>query len=369
MPNALTFDHAARLLANAIAARLATFISGPPGIGKSTMVRSVASSLGMELRDVRVSLLDAVDLRGLPFPDRERGTTLWLPPQFLPPMGSTTRGILFLDEINAATPNVQAACYQLVLDRRIGEYELPEGWVVCAAGNRTTDRSVAYSLPSALRNRFLTIELRHDLAGWLAWATERVDGRPRVHPSITDFVSYRPGMLLDMPEQLRDQPFPTPRSWEFASRLIEQGEREWGVFPPSEHLLVERELTQAMLEGTVGHVATEFMAFLDSIGDRTFVTRFLANPAGAELPTHGGCLFVLVMAIAERVKDNLDDARHAARVLMQRLPDMEWREKLRREVFMRCPMMMADPMLAVDELKQGAPVSEAGGAGRKGRAA
>ncbi len=367
MPTPLNFDHAARLLTHAIATRMATFISGPPGIGKSTMVRSVAAELGMALRDVRVSLLDAVDLRGLPFPDRERGTTLWLPPQFLPPMGSTDRGILFLDEINAATPSVQAACYQLVLDRRVGEYELPEGWIVCAAGNRTTDRSVAYSLPSALRNRFLTIELRHDLAGWLAWATQEIDGRPRVHQSITDFVAYRPSMLLDMPEQLRDQPFPTPRSWEFASRLIQEGERSWGVFPPPTSSVDERDLMLAMLEGTVGHVASELMAFLDSVGDRQFVKQFLANPVGEALPTHGGCMFVLVMAIAERVKDDVDHARQAARVLMQRLPDMEWREKLRREVFMRCPSMMGDPRMAVDELR---PSAEArGGTTPKGRAA
>lgn len=372
MPTPLTFDHASRLLTHAISANLATFISGPPGIGKSTMVRTVARDLGLELRDVRVSLLDAVDLRGLPFPDRATGTTLWLPPQFLPPMGSTGRGILFLDEINAAMPNVQAACYQLVLDRRIGEYELPPGWVVCAAGNRTTDKAVAYAMPSALRNRFLTIELRHDLDGWLRWANTEVDGRRRIHPLICDFVAYRPSVLLDMPEQLRDQPFPTPRSWEFASRLLDEAQRSWSVFPPSnvDADAMERQLLHAALEGTIGHAASEFLSFIDSVGDRQFVGKFLADPHGEPIPAHGGCMFVLIMAVAERCRDNIDNARQVARILMQRLTDMEWREKFRSELCIHWPGMLADPVLREDELRRPRDAAgKDGGDARKGRAA
>ena len=135
----------------------AAFIWGAPGIGKSSIVRQIAERRRMPLIDIRASLLDPTDLRGIPM--IQDGTAVWCPPSFLPKK-SDKPGILFLDEINAAPPLVQAALYQLILDRRVGEYELPEGWRIIAAGNRREDKAVTFRLSSALANASSTSILR-----------------------------------------------------------------------------------------------------------------------------------------------------------------------------------------------------------------
>ena len=115
-----------------VAARRPVFVWGSPGVGKSAVVGQLAKAMNIPLRDVRALLLDPVDLRGLPFLGTD-GRSKWATPEFLPQDGA---GILFLDELNAAPAMVQASCYQLVLDRRLGEYTLPDGWAIIAAGNR-----------------------------------------------------------------------------------------------------------------------------------------------------------------------------------------------------------------------------------------
>lgn len=143
----------------------AAFIWGAPGIGKSSIVRQIAERRRMPLIDIRASLLDPTDLRGIPI--IQDGTAVWCPPSFLPKK-SDKPGILFLDEINAAPPLVQAALYQLILDRRVGEYELPEGWRIIAAGNRREDKAVTFRLSSALANRFIHLNLEVDPDDWHA---------------------------------------------------------------------------------------------------------------------------------------------------------------------------------------------------------
>jgi hypothetical protein len=142
------------VLGGLVEARQPVFAWGGPGIGKSAIVSQLADRLGIPLKDVRALLLDPVDLRGLPFL-RSDGRSKWATPEFLPQTGS---GILFLDELNAAPAMVQASCYQLVLDRRLGEYALPDGWAIIAAGNRDSDRAVTTRMPTPLRNRFVHLE-------------------------------------------------------------------------------------------------------------------------------------------------------------------------------------------------------------------
>jgi MoxR-like ATPase len=151
------------------------FVWGPPGVGKSQVVAQVAALLGIRLIDIRAVLLDPVDLRGLP--TVEQGRAAWAIPAFLPEDGA---GILFLDELNAAPPLVQAACYQLVLDRALGEYRLPDGWAVFAAGNREGDRAVTSRMSSALANRFVHLVFEPDLDDWSQWAMGPGDLRPEV---------------------------------------------------------------------------------------------------------------------------------------------------------------------------------------------
>ena len=126
--------------------KLPVFIWGAPGIGKSSIVKQIAKQRELEFIDLRLSLLDPTDLKGIPFFNSETKEGIWAKPSFLPSK-QDSKGILFLDEINTAPPAVQASAYQLILDRKVGEYELPEGWSIVAAGNRENDRGVVYKMP------------------------------------------------------------------------------------------------------------------------------------------------------------------------------------------------------------------------------
>ena len=140
--------------------KVPAFLWGAPGIGKSSIVKQIAQSNEIDFIDLRLALMDPTDLKGIPFYDKESHTALWAPPAFLPKSGE---GILFLDELNTAAPSVQASAYQLILDRRVGEYVLPDGWAIVAAGNRESDRGVTYRMPSPLANRFVHFEMEVDV--------------------------------------------------------------------------------------------------------------------------------------------------------------------------------------------------------------
>jgi MoxR-like ATPase len=157
-----------------IGERVPLHIWGPCGVGKSQIVSQVAAALEYDFLDVRAVQLDPVDLRGLPRIDANQ--TVWSPPKFLPTQG---KGILFLDELTSAPQMTQAGCYQLVLDRKLGEYVLPEGWVVIAAGNPAAERGVHFTMPRPLRNRFVHLELEVDHAEWCSWAV-RAGLRPEI---------------------------------------------------------------------------------------------------------------------------------------------------------------------------------------------
>src|SRR5258708_38449740 len=193
-----------------IGERVPLHIWGPCGVGKSQIVFQVANDTQREFRDVRAGQLDPVDLRGLP-----RITSLqteWAPPKFLPTSG---KGILFLDELTSAPQMTQAACYQLVLDRRLGEYVLPDGWVVIAAGNPASERGVHFSMPRPLRNRFVHLELEADLDDWCKWSI-----KAGVRPEIFAFLRFKPQLLHTADTTSDQNAWPTPRSWEMASSVL-----------------------------------------------------------------------------------------------------------------------------------------------------
>ena len=174
-----------RALAALIPIKRPLYLWGQPGIGKSSLVRQAADASHLSLVDVRATLLDPVDLRGLP--SVARGTAVWNPPDFLPKGGN---GLLFLDELAQAPPLVQAACLQLTLDRRLGEYELPEGWSVIAASNRSEDRAGTHRLITPLLNRFVHLDLEVSADDWQAWAvTANIATEARA------FLRFRPGSI------------------------------------------------------------------------------------------------------------------------------------------------------------------------------
>lgn len=188
--------------------QLSLMLWGLPGIGKSSIVADVARKHGLQLVDLRLSQLAPTDLRGLPV--AENGVSRWFPPEFLPTDG---KGILFLDEINMAPPAMQGISQQLILDRRVGSYRVPDGWFIWAAGNRKSDRAAVFEMPSALANRFIHIELVPDIDSFKAWGL-----RVGLSEQILAFLAFRPTLLHQI-DALRPA-WPSPRSWVMAHQLL-----------------------------------------------------------------------------------------------------------------------------------------------------
>jgi hypothetical protein len=268
-----------RALRTLVAAKQPVFIWGGPGIGKSAVVRHLAADSELPLQDVRALLLDPVDLRGLPFLGQD-GRSKWATPEFLPQGGS---GILFLDELNAAPAMVQAGCYQLVLDRKLGEYTLPEGWAIIAAGNRDSDRAVTTRMPTPLRNRFVHLEFEVDLQDWSEWAIEA-----GIRPEVIAFLRFRQELLSAFDRDANA--FPSPRSWEFVSRILDA--------TPDQS--VEHEL----FAGAVGSgAATEFSAFLKTFRELPNIDAILLNPLKEPVPENAAAQYAVASALAHCATD------------------------------------------------------------------
>ena len=257
------------------------FIWGPPGVGKSQLVAQVAEELHMNLIDIRAVLLDPVDLRGLP--SVQDGKAHWAPPSFLPTEGE---GVLFLDELNAAPPLVQAACYQLVRDRKVGEYTLPDGWTVIAAGNRDGDRAVTHRMPSALANRFVHLDFTVDVESWIAWAEE--EGLPE---EIRAFIRFRPNLLHNFDPKKNEKAFPSPRSWEFAAGIVA--------------MEIDPELELSLLKGTVGPgAAVEFAGFSRMFRQLPDPDGVISHPSTATVPEEPATLYALCEALANKAGED-----------------------------------------------------------------
>lgn len=286
-------------LGHLIDANQPVMLHGSPGVGKSDVVRQVAKQRGIDLIDLRLSQLDPVDLRGVPSVDPKKKQTTWNTPSFLPTDGN---GILFLDEINSAAQATQAAAYQLVLDRKLGDYVLPPGWAIIAAGNRSTDRAIVNQMSTALKNRFTHINYEVNLDDWCDWAL-----RNDIAVEVLGFIRFRP-MLLNEFEQrneskeekervqrLKDaQAFATPRSWEFLSKVVQQK-------PASD---IEYEL----YSGIVGEgAAAEFIGYLKYYRDLPNLDALLMNPGAAKVPTEPATLYALATGLATKAtQDNME---------------------------------------------------------------
>ena len=254
------------------------YLWGSPGVGKSSVVRQAADRLTLDLVDVRATLLDPVDLRGLPTVVDRRAE--WCPPSFLPRAGD---GVLFLDELAQAPPLVQAACLQLVLDRRVGEYTLPDGWSVVAASNRTDDRAGTHRLISPLLNRFVHLDLDVCPDDWQQWAVSA-----GVAPEVRAFLRFRPALLHQYDPASNPRAFPTPRSWQFVSDVL-------ATTPP--------ELLHRVVGGCVGDgPAAEFVAYLKLCRELPDPDRVLTHPTTSPVPKEPAVLYALVGALVEAVK-------------------------------------------------------------------
>lgn len=193
------------------------FLWGPPGIGKSEIVADIAEELGGYMIDLRLSQMEPTDLRGIPYFNKDKGLMDWAPPIDLPDEELAAQYpivVLLLDEMNSAAPAVQAAAYQLVLNRRVGKYVLPKNVVIIAAGNRDSDKGVTYRMPSPLANRFVHLEMREDFESWQHWAVNH-----KIHPDVVGYLSFSKGDLFKFDPRSNSRSFATPRSWTFASEF------------------------------------------------------------------------------------------------------------------------------------------------------
>lgn len=268
---------------------------GPPGVGKSQAVRQIAESIRLDtskdirVTDVRLLLFNPIDLRGIPTANADKTLAVWLKPKIfeMDPSDSTVN-ILFLDEISAAPQSVQAAAYQITLDRVIGEHRLPENCIVLAAGNRTTDRSVAYKMPRALANRLLHLDIRYDFDSWREWAI-----RKGVHEKVIGFLAFRPSFLM-VEEPGDDLAFATPRSWEMVSNLL------CGVSDDIKAIL-------PLISGLVGQAAArEFLSWAHVYGQLPPLEKIFHGQKAA-IPKNADALYALVSSIVSHVRNHTDD--------------------------------------------------------------
>ena len=197
---------------------------GPPGIGKSDIIKQLGSELEAHVIDIRLSLWDPTDIKGIPYFDSVDSTMRWAPPSELPSQemaGKYKQVLLFLDEMNSAAPAVQAAAYQLILNRRVGTYTLPDNVVIVAAGNRETDKGVTFRMPAPLANRFVHLELAVDWDDWFEWATEN-----KIHKDVVGYLTFSKKDLYDFDPKSSSRAFATPRSWSFVSELLEDDDTD-----------------------------------------------------------------------------------------------------------------------------------------------
>jgi hypothetical protein len=291
-------SEAKSLLTLAFKKKRPVFLWGPPGIGKSELVEGIGNSgvLGLtKVIDMRLALFEPTDLRGYPVPNVSTGVMQWLPPADLPTAEMAAEYdtiILFLDELNSAAPSVQAAAYQLILNRRIGQYVLPDNVVIIAAGNRETDKGVAYRMPKPLENRFVHFELRVDFEDWLNWATNN-----RIDPDVVGYLTFAKNDLYNFDPASSSRGFATPRSWSFVSEMLE------GHNDLSEGLVTD------LVAGCVGEgTAVKFMAHRKVAGDLPDPSKVLDGDIKKMNNTEVSAKYALATSLCYELRERYENA-------------------------------------------------------------
>ena len=194
------------------------FVWGGPGIGKSEVIHQIAKNIDAHVIDIRLSLWEPTDIKGIPYFNSKENNMVWAQPSELPTKAEAKKHkniVLFLDEMNSAAPSVQAAAYQLILNRKVGQYELPDNVLICAAGNREADKGVVYRMPAPLANRFIHLEMKPEFDDWFEWAVEH-----NIHKDVVGYLTFSKKDLYDFDPKSPSRSFATPRSWSFVSELL-----------------------------------------------------------------------------------------------------------------------------------------------------
>lgn len=270
-------------------------LHGRPGVGKTEVVQTLASRIGAELYDLRLTTIEPQDLRGLPYFDHTQAKTVWYRPEDLP--DTDAPAILFLDELTAAAPALQPTVYGLLQERRVGRHRLPDNVMVIAAGNRIEDGAIAYDMGTALSDRLVHMIVQASADDWLMHYAVPAG----IHPAVAAFIRTRPDLLETTEDSLRRGQMIacTPRSWTRVSRILQA--------------IPDRALRQVMVAGTVGAApAAEFALLADEIAATVQIAAMLDAPRGERVALyprslHG--LTALVFGLSGAVtKDSLPAA-------------------------------------------------------------
>ena len=269
---------------------------GAPGVGKSQAVRQIAKQIEkgtdkkVNVTDVRLLLFNPIDLRGIPTSNADKTLAIWLKPQiFQMDPSDDVVNILFLDEISAAPQSVQAAAYQITLDRVVGEHRLPDNCIVLAAGNRITDKSVVFKMPKALANRLLHIDVEGNFDSWREWAI-----KTGINSKVVGFLSYRRDYLMNFQPESEDLAFPTPRVWEMVSRMLN------GIDDNPENIF-------SLISGLVGKgVGIEFRNWCKVFNEIPDIDSIFEG-LSPEPPDSTDAMYALVSAMTAYAKEHSDD--------------------------------------------------------------
>lgn len=269
---------------------------GAPGVGKSQAIRQLAKGIEentgkkVVVTDVRLLLFNPIDLRGIPTANADKTLAVWLKPQIFQMNDSDKYvNILFLDELSAAPQSVQAAAYQITLDRVVGEHKLPDNCIVIAAGNRTTDKSVAFKMPKALANRVMHIEVEGSFDSWKQWAV-----RNGVNGKVVGFLSFRRDYLMGFDSSSDDLAFATPRSWEMVSNLLNT-------------VSDDVDKMYNMIAGLVGcGVAVEFRTWA-SVYDQLPDIKDIFAGKKPRLPKSTDAMYAMISSMVEYAREHKND--------------------------------------------------------------
>jgi hypothetical protein len=268
------------------------FLWGPPGIGKSDIIKQLGEELEAHVIDVRLSLWEPTDIKGIPYFDSNTGTMVWAPPSELPSKEFAKNHkqiILFMDEMNSAAPSVQAAAYQLVLNRKVGTYELPDNVVMVAAGNRETDKGVTYRMPAPLANRFVHLEMTVEWEDWNEWAVLN-----KIHKDVVGFLTFSKKDLYDFEPKSSSRAFATPRSWSFVSELLVDDD-------------TDADTLTDLTSGSIGEgLAIKFMAHRKHASKMPNPTDILSGKVKTMDSKEISAMYSLTVALCYELKDSCD---------------------------------------------------------------
>lgn len=269
---------------------------GPPGAGKSDAVRELGNAIAdktgksVHITDVRLLLSNPIDLRGIPVANAEKTLAVWLKPKiFDMDTNDSVINILFLDELSACSATMQAAAYQITLDRIIGEHKLPENCIVIAAGNRVTDKSVAFKMPKALANRLCHIEINANFDSWMKWAKAN-----EIHYKIVDFLVSRREFFMQFDPQQDDLAFPTPRTWELASSSL----KAFGGDVDAAYM---------MIAGCVGNATAIELVSWCKVYNQIPSLDAIFDGRSPAVPSKPNVLFALVSSMVAYARENKND--------------------------------------------------------------